>query len=58
VESTAIGAAIVSSVRDVKQDLKNLPIPSYTKYLPKGDSCETDFKEWQNFVQTLDQRYK
>ena len=58
VESTATGAAIVSSIRDVKQDLKDLPLPSYTKYLPKGNSCEADFQEWQKFVQTLDQQYK
>ena len=58
VESTATGAAIVSCIRNVKQDIKNLPSPSYLKFLPKGDSCEADFKEWQNFVQTLDQRYK
>ena len=58
VESTATGAAIVSSIRDVKEDLKDLSLPSYTKYLPKGNSCEADFKEWQKFVQTLDQQYK
>ena len=58
VESTATGAAIVSSIRDVKEDLKDLSSPSYTKYLPKGNSCEADFKEWQKFVQTLDQQYK
>ena len=58
VESTATGAAIVSSIRDVKENLKDLSLPNYTKYLPKGNSCEADFKEWQKFVQTLDQQYK